>query len=220
MRLLLVDDSPELLDLVVRALSKDGHEVATATDVASALVAVNDDEPEVMVLDLALPDGTGVELCARLRQAGRLFPILLLTAHGEVHRRVEGLNAGADDFLSKPFAMAELRARVRALARRGPLVRSSSRLRLGAVELDLGARRAYRDGTELPVTGREWSILELLAARKGRVVERYHILETIWDDTSEASNASLDVIVGRLRRKLGSEVIRTVRGQGYALDAD
>ncbi|HXS19303.1 MAG TPA: response regulator transcription factor [Polyangiaceae bacterium] len=220
MRLLLVDDSPELLDLVVRALSKDGHEVETASDVASALSAVNKEEPEVMVLDLALPDGTGIDLCSQLRQAGRRFPILLLTAHGEVHRRVEGLNAGADDFLSKPFAMAELRARVRALARRGPLVRQSSRLCVGAVELDLAARRAYHAGEEVPVTGREWSILELLATRKGRVVERYHILETIWDDTSEASNASLDVIVGRLRRKLGSDIIRTVRGQGYSLDED
>jgi DNA-binding response OmpR family regulator len=220
MRLLLVDDSPELLDLVVRALSKDGHEVETAIDVASALAAVSREEPEVMVLDLALPDGTGIDVCAQLRQSGHLFPILLLTAHGEVHRRVEGLNAGADDFLSKPFAMAELRARVRALARRGPLVRQASRLRVGTVELDLAARRAYRDGSELPVTGREWSILELLATRQGRVVERYHILETIWDDTSEASNASLDVIVGRLRRKLGSDVIRTVRGQGYSLDGD
>lgn len=220
MRLLLVDDSPELLDLVVRALSRDGHEVHTAMDVASALRAVDIEVPEVMVLDLALPDGTGVEVCSRLRESGHRFPILLLTAHGEVRRRVEGLNAGADDFLGKPFAMAELRARVRALARRGPMSRATSRLRVGSVELDLTARRAFRDGAEIPITGREWAILELLAARQGRVVERYHILETIWDDTSEGASSSLDVIVGRLRRKLGNDVIRTVRGQGYSIEGN
>ncbi len=217
MRLLLVDDSTDLLDLVSRALSKEGHEVRTAIDITSARSAVAEEEPEVLVLDLALPDGTGIQLCRELREADKLFPILLLTAHGEVHRRVEGLNAGADDFLSKPFAMAELRARVRALARRGPLPRCS-RIKVGKAELDLAAHRAFVDGQEVPITAREWAILELLASRKGRVVERYHILDTIWDEATESASSSLDVLVGRLRRKLGADFLQTIRGKGYLFD--
>lgn len=219
MRLLLVDDSEELLDLVSRAFSREGHEVKTAVDLRTAKLAVAEEQPEVAIFDLALPDGTGVELCNELRQSGYQFPILLLTAHGEVHRRVEGLNAGADDFLSKPFAMAELRARVRALGRRGPIARSTS-LRVGSSQVDLTAHRVFRDGQEVPVTARELAVLELLASRKGRVVERYHILQTIWDDLNEGASSSLDVIIGRLRRKLGGDVIRTVRGKGYLLDGD
>lgn len=219
MRLLLVDDSEALLDLVSRAFSREGHEVRTAVDLKSARTAVAEEQPEVAIFDLALPDGTGIELCQELRDAGHEFPILLLTAHGEVHRRVEGLNAGADDFLSKPFAMAELRARVRALGRRGPIARTSS-LHMGSSQVDLTAHRVYRDGQEVPVTAREWAILEILASRKGRVVERTHILQTIWDELSDGASSSLDVIMGRLRRKLGGDFIRTVRGKGYLLDDD
>jgi DNA-binding response OmpR family regulator len=217
MKLLFVDDNPELLDLVARAFATEGNHVLTATSVAGALDVVAVEAPDVLVLDVQLPDGTGVALCRALRERGVRTPILLLTAFGEVARRVEGLDAGADDFLAKPFAMAELRARVRALARRGPMVRPASS-RLGDVEVDVSARRARRGDVEIPVTAREWSVLELLLDRRGRVVSREHILEAVWGEVSEGASASLDVIVGRVRRKLGPDVVRTVRGEGYVVD--
>lgn len=218
MQLVLVDDSEELLDLVERALIRDGHEVKTATTLEEARTELRDCDPDVLILDLILPDGMGVDLCRDLRADGRTFPILMLTAHGEVQRRVEGLDSGADDFLAKPFAIAELRARVRALARRGPLTKSS-RVRLGEVTIDLSARRAYRDEIEVPITNREWAILEMLLSRRGRVVERNALLINLWDEVSDKANASLDVIMGRIRRKMGEDFVRTVRGEGYMIDA-
>jgi two-component system, OmpR family, response regulator len=218
MRLVLVDDSEELLDLVERALIRDGHEVTTALTLEEARFELREADPDVLILDLMLPDGMGVDLCRELRANGRTFPILMLTAHGEVQRRVEGLDSGADDFLAKPFAVAELRARVRALARRGPLTKSSS-VRVCEVVVDLSARRAYRNDTEVPITNREWAIMEMLLSRRGRLVERNALLINLWDEVSEKSSASLDVIMGRIRRKLGEEFVRTVRGEGYTIDA-
>ncbi len=215
--LLLVDDSPEVLDLIDRALTRDGHEVHVAASIAQARGQLARRHPDVMVLDVALPDGTGVELCRALRSEGARFPILLLTAHGDVPRRVAGLDAGADDFLAKPFAVAELRARVRALGRRGPIERPTS-VELGDARLDLSSRRATRGDREIPITAREWAVIELLVARRGRVVERAAILESIWGEVTTSSSASLDVIVTRIRRKLGSESVRTIRGEGYAAD--
>jgi DNA-binding response OmpR family regulator len=216
MQVLLVDDHPELLDLVARALTRDDHVVACAATLANARLEVSARLPDVVVLDVALPDGTGIDFCRELRRNQITVPILLLTAHGEVAQRVAGLDAGADDFLAKPFAKAELRARVRALLRRGPMPRSSV-LVLGEVELDFASRRASRGNLDVPLTAREWSLLELLASRSRRVVSRSEILETIWGEQSESASASLDVIATRVRRKLGAEVLRTVRLHGYAL---
>ena len=217
MQLLLVDDHHEVLDLVARALIRDGHLVRTASTLREAREAVLEQPPDLMILDLALPDGTGIELCRELRETGEKFPILLLTAHGEVPQRVAGLDAGADDFLPKPFAVAELRARVRALGRRGP-VEQKPVLRAGSLALDLATRRASRDQAEIPITAREWGLIQLLAARSGRVVSRAEILDCLWGEVTDSASQSLDVIVARIRRKLGPEVLRTVRGEGYALD--
>ncbi len=217
MELLVVDDSLELLELLERALTRDGHEVRIATTVAEARARIDTAAPELMVLDVALPDGTGIDLCRELRDQGARWPILLLTAHGEVPKRVAGLDAGADDFLAKPFAIAELRARVRALGRRGPIERSVA-IELGNARLELGTRRATIAGREVPITAREWEILELLITRAGRVVPRSTILELVWGDAGESASASLDVIMARIRRKLGSEAIRTVRGEGYVAE--
>ena len=217
MDVLVVDDSLEVLDLLERALTKDGHRVRVAALIAEARAELSMAAPDVMVLDVALPDGTGLDLCRTLRREQARFPILLLTAHSEVPRRVAGLDAGADDFLAKPFAVAELRARVRALGRRGPIERPTH-VEFGDVCLDLGSRRATRNGDDLPVTAREWAVLELLIARRGRVVGRESILDLVWGEISDRASSSLDVIIARIRRKLGPAAIRTVRGKGYTVD--
>ncbi len=214
---MIVDDHPELLDLVSRALTRDDHVVRAVATLADARAALLEHRPDMLVLDLSLPDGEGVSLCRELRRVGERLPILMLTARGEVRHRVAGLDAGADDFLAKPFAMAELRARVRALGRRGSATHSTL-LRVGDVELDFGSHRALRAGQQVPFTPREWSILELLVTRGGRVVSRAVILESVWGENSEANSESLDVIMARIRRKLGSPLLRTVRGVGYALE--
>lgn len=215
MRVLVVDDEADVRSVVARALRADGHAVTTAVDLASAREAVVCGT-DLIVLDLRLPDGFGLALCRELRGDGDAVPVLLLTALSRVAQRVEGLDAGADDFLAKPFALAELRARVRALGRRGPLPRGLVYHR-GDMRLDFGARSALRGGQAVAITPREWSILELLAKRMGRVVARDDLLEGVWGDATQSASSSLEVLVGRIRRKLAPELIRTVRGEGYAL---
>jgi len=215
MRILVVDDDPELAELLSQGLARDGHRV----DVVGSLAAARDAlarPHDVVVLDLGLPDGSGLTLCRELRQAEDATPILVLTARSGVGERVEGLDAGADDYLAKPFALAELRARVRALARRrgnAPAIVHES----GGVKLDISRRRAHRDGLEVELTPREWAIVEALATRSGRVVERHQLLEEVWGEATPGAGKSLEVLIGRIRRKLGREVIRTLRGQGYAI---
>ena len=216
MHLLIVDDQPELRDMLARAFERESYRVTLAGSLEEARVALDGSLPDVVVLDVELPDGSGVDLCRELRRRDVRVPILLLTAHGEVRQRVEGLDAGADDFLPKPFAVAVLRARVRALGRRGPIERGTV-VTFADLELDLGTCVARRAGVEVPVTAREWAILKLLAAKPGRVVSRATILDSVWDDVSEAASASLDTLIARIRRKLGSGAIRTVRSEGYAL---
>lgn len=218
MRVLVVEDHAETRELVTRAIARDGHVVAGAGSAEEARRAVAAGSWDVLVVDLGLPDGDGLMLCRGLRAEGHDAPVLVLTAQGAVACRVECLDAGADDFLPKPFALAELRARVRALGRRGPLPRGLVRT-VGEVRLDVTARRATRGGAAIPLTAREWAVIELLVARGGAVVSREEILEAAWGEASEHASASLDVIIARTRRKLGAEVIRTVRGEGYAVDA-
>ena len=215
MRVLVIDDEAEVRSVVARALRADGHAVATAEDLESARERVAEGT-DLIVLDLRLPDGFGLELCRELRADGSTVPILLLTALSQVALRVEGLDAGADDFLGKPFAVAELRARVRALGRRGALPRGLT-YRQGDLVLDVAGRHATRAEREVAITAREWAILETLVRRAGRVVSRSDLLESVWGDASETAASSLEVLVGRLRRKLGSDLIRTLRGEGYAL---
>ena len=215
MRVLVVDDEAEVRSVVARALRADGHAVTTAEDLQAARQRVSEGI-DLLVLDLRLADGFGLELCRELRAEGASIPILLLTALSQVALRVEGLDAGADDFLAKPFAVAELRARVRALGRRGALPRGLTYER-DDVRLDFAGRHATRAGQPIAITSREWSILEVLVRRSGRVVSRSDLLESVWGESSETAASSLEVLVGRLRRKLGAELIRTLRGEGYAL---
>jgi DNA-binding response OmpR family regulator len=215
MRVLVVDDDSAVQGAVARALRADGHAVTTASDLKHARECIAGGV-DLVVLDLRLPDGFGLELCRELREQSSAVPILLLTALSQVARRVEGLDAGADDFLAKPFAVPELRARVRALGRRGPAPRGLIVV-VGDAHLDFGGRLARRSGKVVPLTAREWAILEVLARRSGRLVQRADLLELVWGEVTPAVADTLAVLVGRLRRKLGAELIRTFRGEGYAL---
>lgn len=221
MRVLLVEDSAPTRDLLERSLGEAGIELVTAARVATGLRHAASAEFDVIVLDLMLPDGSGLDLCRELRARGIATPVLCLTARGEVADRVEGLDAGADDYLRKPFALAELHARVRALARRRGQA-PPARLELRTVTIDFAARRLVRAGREAALTAREWAVLEVLAARAGRLVSRADLLEIVWRDSTGSSSESLDVIMSRLRRKLAdpsrAECVRTVRGVGYVFE--
>jgi two-component system OmpR family response regulator len=221
MRILLVEDSPPTRALLKSSLEGAGHSVVLAGRWATGLQAVEGEEFEVIVIDIMLPDGNGLDLCREIRRLGITTPILFLSALGEVGDRVTGLDAGGDDYMRKPFALAELHARIRALTRRQGLSPAVV-VDLGQVRIDFGARRLTRDGQDVPLTAREWDVLQLLAARMGRLVSRDEILEIAWRDSERASSESLDVIISRLRRKLGSEGtggwIRTVRSAGYVLE--
>jgi DNA-binding response OmpR family regulator len=215
MRILVVEDDDAVQSVVSRALRADGHAVTVASDLATGRegVAAGID---LVVLDLRLPDGFGLTLCRECRDGGCVTPILIITALSQVAQRVEGLDAGADDFLAKPFDVAELRARVRALGRRGSTPRGLV-VSVGDVVLDFGGRSARRAGKPASLTAREWAILEVLARRSGRVVPHVDLLESVWGEVSGAAADTLAVLIGRLRRKLGTSSIRTFRGEGYAL---
>jgi DNA-binding response OmpR family regulator len=174
-----------------------------------------------IVLDVWLPDGNGIDLCRDWRGSGVRIPILMLTARTDVSSRVKGLDAGADDYLGKPFALSELRARLRALLRRGARSVQEQVFELGRLRLDFGRRQAWLGSVEVPLTRRELDVLERLCSAKGHAVSRDDLLEEVWGEATPEAAASLEVIVARLRRKLegpaGAAVIRTLRGYGYAL---
>lgn len=217
MRVLVVDDDEETRELVAAALAREGCEPALAASAREATARVRSARFDVVVLDVMLGTDSGLDVCAALRREGVETPILFLSARGAVDARIEGLDAGGDDYLPKPFALAELCARVRALGRRGPALRPD-RLRRGELVLDFGARRAELSGREVPVTAREWELLRVLGDARGRVVAFDDVLERAWGEASERSRASLEVLVARLRKK--SVPIRTVRGVGYALEPE
>jgi DNA-binding response OmpR family regulator len=220
MRLLIVDDEAEMRELLSRNLGR-AHGVKTAATCQEADAMLAESHFDVVVLDVMLPDGSGIELCSRLRARGTETPILLLTAKGDVRSRVAGLDAGADDYLAKPFALSELRARVAALGRRGPLRRDRAVV-IGALTVDLEGRRVRVEGKPLPLTAKELAILELLATRAGKVVGRDELLEAVWGEASDSARASLEVLVARIRQKLGehAKLLQTLRGVGYLIAGD
>ncbi|HVZ32447.1 MAG TPA: response regulator transcription factor [Polyangiaceae bacterium] len=218
MRIWVVEDEDDVRSVIARALARDGHAVSTASSLEQARSAIAQGA-DLIVLDLGLPDGSGLTLCRELRARAEALPILILTARTQVDLRVEGLDAGADDYLTKPFALPELRARVRALARRGPVLRSFVHVH-NDVTLDLAGRRATRNGVQVPVTAREWAILETLASRSGRVTTRTELLDSVWGHSSESAGNSLEVLVARLRKKFGADMIQTLRREGYSLSGE
>jgi DNA-binding response OmpR family regulator len=218
-RILLVEDSARVAETVGAGLRERGHTVFVAGGVRAAEEAFGQLHFDVAVVDIGLPDGSGLDWCRSTRRSGSELPILLLTARNGVKDRVAGLDAGADDYLGKPFSVEELLARVRALTRRGPRW-TESRRTFGRVVVDRDRRVVSVDGKRLALTVREFDIVALLAWRDSRVVPRDEVLEAVWGDASERAAASLDVLVARIRRKLAEhevrEAVRTVRQVGYA----
>ena len=205
--------------MLARTLTAEGYEVSVAADGGAALAEAERTAPDVIVLDVAMPGLDGLTVARRLRGKGLPTPILMLTARDAVPDRVAGLEAGADDYLVKPFAVQELIARLRALTRRGGDGVSSGGLRAyGDLTLDVAGRRAMRGGRAIELTGREAALLELLLRETGRVITRERALEEIWDGAAEPN--VVDRYVTRLRRKLGPPpLIKTVRGSGFTLRA-
>jgi DNA-binding response OmpR family regulator len=221
MKVLLIEDDKATRSLIRRSLTARGHSVREADCAGTGEALARTDPFDVLIIDIQLPDGDGLEICRRLRRDGVAVPILFLTARGEVGDRVAGLDAGADDYLRKPFALAELDARIRALGRRQGAV-SPVLMQAAGLEIDFTARILRRRGTEVPMTAREWRVLEVLASRAGRVVRRDELLSLAWGDSGPSASESLAVIMSRIRRKLGHDketsLIRTVRGEGYVLE--
>jgi DNA-binding response OmpR family regulator len=220
MRVLVVEDEPEVRDFLLRVLREATWAADAAPNGEQALSALAAREYDLAILDVGLPDMDGFEVCREARARGDRTPVLVLTARNAVNDRVRGLDAGADDYLAKPFAVSELLARLRALARR-PAAALEPVLRLADLELDPSTRRASRAGTTIGLTAREYALLEYLLRNLRRVVSRPQILAHVWDDNFDPVANAVDVLVGRLRRKIDphgvAPLLHTVRGAGYIL---
>ena len=220
MRILIVEDDPEVADLVARSIRRTAWAADLAGTGGEALEALAVNEYDLVVLDINLPDISGMAVCRQWRQQGGRTPILMLTARSGLSDRIEGLDAGADDYLPKPFVVEELLARLRALARRPPST-LSPQLALADLELDPNTRTVRRAGEPIRLTAREYGLLEYLLRNPNRVVSRAQILEHVWDDNFDPVANAVDVLVGRVRRKItvaGTKpLIHTVRGGGYIL---
>ena len=209
--------------ILAHGLKDAGHAVDVVGDGEAALIRASDGPYDALVLDLMLPGRDGLSVCRALRDAGSRVPVLMLTVRDAVDDRVEGLDAGGDDYLVKPFAFEELLARLRSLSRRGGPARAPE-LRHGRVALDQASRRVELDAEPIELTPRELALLEVFLERPGELITRTVLLERVWDDSYDGMSNLVDVYIGRLRRKLGSArrpwPLRTVRGAGYVLDPD
>jgi two-component system, OmpR family, response regulator len=221
MRVLLVEDEIKMCRAIRRGLEREGYAVDAALDGNDGLHRATEWDYDAIVLDVMLPGLDGIELCRRLRRAGRWAPVLMLTARDGVADRIRGLDVGADDYLVKPFAFGELLARLRALVRRGARERPAV-LAVGDLVLDPAAHTVTLSGRPVPLSTREFALLEFLMRNAGQVLSRPAILEHVWDYNYDGMSNVVDVYVGYLRRKLeqpaGQVRIRTVRGVGYGLE--
>lgn len=224
---LLAEDDPAIAEPLSRALEREGYEVAVVADGPSALAATSRDRVDLLVLDLGLPGMDGLEVCRRLRATDANLPVLMLTARTDEVDFVVGLDAGADDYVAKPFRLAELLARIRALLRR----RVPEVLEAGGVRMDVGARLVTVDGCEVQLANKEFELLRVLLGRAGQVVSREEILSEVWNDLESKTSKTLDMHMSWLRRKLasnadgpvrrpGEERIATVRGVGFRFNTE
>ena len=223
-RILVVEDRPEVLDVLRRVLADTGYEVHTATDGDAALAAALDLTPDLVVMDVGLPKQDGFRVTAELRRRGFRAPVLLLTVRGAVSDKVTGLEAGADDYLAKPFDYDELLARVRALLRRAAFRADDALLRAGDLTLDPLARTVTCAGQPVPLTQKEYALLEYLVRHADHSVTREQISEQVWKSPLDSSTNIVDVYINYLRKKLdavgAAPLIQTVRGVGYVLRVD
>ena len=220
MRILIVEDEKKLCELIERALRAERYAVDTAADGTTGWALANAYDYDLVILDLMLPGLTGGEILQRIRRKNQQVPILILTARDATEEKVRNFEAGADDYLTKPFAFAELLMRVKALLRRGPVSRASV-LRVGDLEVDRLSQHVKRGGRRIELTPKEYALLEYLAANPGRVFSRTMIIEHVWDQSFEGLTNIVDVYVRHLRSKVDdpfpTKLIRTVRGVGYGL---
>ncbi len=217
MRVLVVEDEPDLLSSLLKAMREEGYAADGAADGEDGLYKAESYDYDAVVLDVMLPGMDGWELLRRLRKQKKT-PVLMLTARDAVRDRVRGLDTGADDYLVKPFDLDELQARLRALIRRAASL-AESRLQLGEIGIDLGARTVSRRGEPVLLTAREYALLEFLALHRGKVVTRTMLYEHLFDENDSTLSNLLDVHVSNLRKKLGHDLITTRRGHGYCIDA-
>ena len=218
MRILVVEDESELRQAIARFLRGQGHAVDECDSCRSASATLPIYEYDVVVLDRMLPDGDSIAMLDRWRAQGKTTPVIFLTAKDRVHDRVDGLQSGADDYLVKPFAMAELAARIGSIARRGVTPESPIH-KIGSLEIDKGRREVRRDGVLIPLRPKEYVLLELLVSRQGKVVTKHRIVETCWDEAKEPLSNVEEALIASLRRKLGKpNLIRTIRGSGYMIE--
>jgi two-component system OmpR family response regulator len=217
-RLLVVEDERDLAQTLRRALEEEDFAVDLAENGEEALYKIREMPYDAVILDLMLPRVDGWSVLSTARADGVRTPVLLLTARDTIEDRVRGLNLGADDYLTKPFALAELIARVRAMIRRA-YGNPSTRVEIGDLAIDTAARQVWRAGAPIELTAREFAILELLTRSRGTVVARATVCEHIYNESADVLSNVVDVHVAALRRKLGPDVIRTRRGEGYIIDA-
>jgi two-component system, OmpR family, response regulator len=222
-RVLVVEDDARMANMLRRGLTEDGYSVDVARDGVDALWRASEIDYDSVVLDLMLPGMDGLEVCRRLRAEGRWAPVLMLTARSGVEDRVQGLDAGADDYLAKPFSFAELSARLRALVRRGGAARPAV-LSAGDLVLDPSTRQAWRGDVLLDLSGKEFALLELFLRRPEEVLTRPVIIEHVWDFAFDGVSNVVDQHVASLRRKIdrpfGVQQLETIRGAGYCLRAE
>jgi two-component system copper resistance phosphate regulon response regulator CusR len=220
-RILLVEDDPAAAHVLAKGLREQAYAVDVASDGETAIFQAATNDYDGVVLDLMLPRADGVKVCRTIRKSGSVVPILMLTARDAVESRVEGLDAGADDYLVKPYDLRELLARLRALIRRGHQPMMPERLALGPLSIDTRSHQVLVDGREVLLRAKEYALLEYLARRAGDVVSRSDIAEHVWDEHYDPLSNVVDVYVQRLRRKLDppgrDSLIRTRRGEGYQL---
>jgi DNA-binding response OmpR family regulator len=223
-RVLVVEDEEDIAFPLVRTLEREGYEVIRVDSGEVALDFIDDHDTDVMILDLGLPGMDGLEVCQKARAQGYAGAILIVTARAGELDRVVGLDYGADDYLSKPFGLAELQARVRALLRRTGQQAATAQpeRRPDQLQIDQAARRVFYGDTEVMLTGKEYDVLDILVAQRGKVVSRDRLMADVWDENWYGSTKTLDVTIGRLRAKLeGSQVaerIVAVRGVGFRLE--
>jgi len=224
MRILLVEDEPRAAQMLAKGLREQAYAVDIATDGAQALYHTAITDYDALILDVMLPRQDGFGICRRLRASGSAVPVLMLTARDEIESRIEGLDSGADDYLTKPFDFGELLARLRAIVRRGHRPLTPQRLCVGTLEVDTRARCARRAGRPVPLTAREYALLEFLMLHAGEVVGRAAIAEHVWDASYDPLSNVIDVYVRRLRRKIEEPgepaLLLTRRGEGYMIAAE